>query len=502
MNENSIKGKEWLAVLAILLLSIFLNIYNNHFPLGYNRDELLKADFIQKSHQDFHHPMMLLSSIRTANLFFKFSDPQSLIVLGRTVVGVVGGLIALLSFLLARRFMKPSDALSVALSVAISPIFVAHAHYVKEDLHLTLGCLLSLMMLFRLIEKPGWKNMLWLGLSSGLAFSSHYKSFLLVSIYFMAALWVPKGSKINYGRRLAGSLVIALLTFICINYPVLKNPQDILEGMRFEAAHAMEGHSDMIHIPALPYFFTFHLTHSLLPGMTLLPLLLSLIGVLFCLKHWRNTLWQEKIMILYVFIFYFTVEISPLKPMPDFMRYVIPIVPILLYFSIKMLSQISFKNPMLSKGKFILLILSIAIPFSASTQLAYYMNKDTRETAKRWIEANGGKALYETYASENRDTRCVARLDIPAEQKNGTRFLVSSSFQYDRYYLGSRLKNLEKKVYLIHQSYTDLFKWPYIEIKPQFKPFAYSNPVIRIVDISPATESSGEKAKINKKPPD
>jgi len=494
MNENTIHPKEWLAVLGIVLLSIFLNVCNNDFPLGYNRDELLKVDFIQKNHQDFHHPMMLLACVRAANLFFDFSDPQSVIVLGRTVVGIVGGCMVLVLFLLARRFMNPFYASMTALSAAVSPIFVAHAHYVKEDLHLTFGCLLSLVMLFRLIEKPDWKNTLCLGLSSGLAFSSHYKSFLLTFIYAAAILWVPKGKKIDYAQRLAGSLVIAFLVFLCVNYPILKNPQAILEGMRFEAAHAMEGHSDMIHIPALPYFFTFHLTQSLLPGITFLPLFLSLAGILFCLRHWRETLWQEKIMMFYVFVFYFTVEISPLKPMPDYMRYVIPMVPVLMYFAVKIISKISFKNPVLSKCRFIVLILSVAIPFSSSSQLVHYMNKDTRETAKRWIEASGGKALYETYASENRDTRSVAGLDILSEQKNGTRFLVASSFQYGRYYLGSQINNLEKKVYLIHRSYTDLFKWPYVEIKPLFKSFAYSNPVIRIVDISEGAASSEKKA--------
>jgi 4-amino-4-deoxy-L-arabinose transferase-like glycosyltransferase len=497
MSENTLKGKEWLAILAVVLLSIFLNICNNDFPLGYNRDELLKADFIQKNHQDFHHPMMLLVSVKTANLFFGFSEPQALIVLGRTVVGIIGGLIPLLLFMLSRRFMPFSYALAAAFGGAVSPILVGHAHYVKEDVHLTLGCLLSLIMLFRLIEKPGWKSVFCLGLSSGLAFSSHYKSFLLISIYVMAALWVPRGSRIDYARRLAGSLVFAFLVFTCINYPILKNPWDILEGMRFEAVHAVEGHSDLIHIPALPFFFTFHLTHSLLPGMTFLPLIFSLAGILFCLTRWRKTLWQEKIMMLYIFVFYMAVEISPLKPMPDFMRYVIPVVPVLLYFAAKTMSEISFKNPLLSKSKFILMILSITLPLTVSARLVYHMNKDTRETARRWVEANGGKALYETYASENRDTRCAACMDIPTEQKNGTRFLVASSFEYDRYYLGSRIKNLEKKVYLIHRSYTELFKWPYIEIKPRFKSFAYSNPVIRIVDIGPSLPSSEKKAEIN-----
>lgn len=40
------------------------------------------------------------------------------------------------------------------------------------------------------------------------------------------------------------------------------------------------------------------------------------------------------------------------------------------------------------------------------------------------------------------------------------------------------------KVYAMSRGYRELFKHPYTEIKPPYKSYAFSNPTIRIVDIS------------------
>ncbi|MFC1745172.1 hypothetical protein ACFL35_14350 [Candidatus Riflebacteria bacterium] len=86
---------------GILLFSLFLNLWNNDFPLGYHVDELKKTSYILTGRQDFKHPILMLNIIRFINLFLKVKDPQKLVEMGRTVSGIFGTPGVLVFFLVA-----------------------------------------------------------------------------------------------------------------------------------------------------------------------------------------------------------------------------------------------------------------------------------------------------------------------------------------------------------------------------------------------------------------
>jgi hypothetical protein len=204
-------------------------------------------------------------------------------------------------------------------------------------------------------------------------------------------------------------------------------------------------------------------------------------------------MWQERLLIAYVLLFYFAVEISPLKPHPDYMRYIIPIVPVMIYFAyrgIQLLSLFKLKKPFI----ILITIISMALPLYETIQLVYHLNKDTRYKADQWIKSHGGMAIFEQYAIEARKSnlaqqpgyqyvKTLADLDLEEVKNKKIPYLVASSFMYDRYFLGSKLKNQPKEIYRYHQEYELLFKYPITEIKPDYKSFAFSNPTIRILDI-------------------
>lgn len=62
---------------------------------------------------------------------------------------------------------------------------------------------------------------------------------------------------------------------------------------------------------------------------------------------------------------------------------------------------------------------------------------------------------------------------------------VASSFHYDRYQLGTKLQNQRDA------GYEFLFRYPYAEIRPDYKSFAFSNPVLRIVDLRQPPDLDG-----------
>ena len=66
----------------------------------------------------------------------------------------------------------------------------------------------------------------------------------------------------------------------------------------------------------------------------------------------------------------------------------------------------------------------------------------------------------------------------------GFRYVVASSLRYDLYYYGATLRHQKESVYEAKRTYDDLFdRFPYHEVNPEYKSFAYSNPVIRILDL-------------------
>ena len=94
--------------------------------------------------------------------------------------------------------------------------------------------------------------------------------------------------------------------------------------------------------------------------------------------------------------------------------------------------------------------------------------------------------LYGRYTNTfqlNGDFRTILDVDISSAKKSGIEYLLVSNFVYDRYLKGGKLRGQNQRVYELYEKYGRLFSQPYIEIKPEYKSFAFSNPVIRIVDI-------------------
>src|SRR3977135_2241882 len=79
-------------------------------PLAPQSDEPKKADFVLAGRQDFlpaarqdsPQPLLLVQTVRLANLIARYTDQLALVELGRTVAAMFGGLTVLATILLAR----------------------------------------------------------------------------------------------------------------------------------------------------------------------------------------------------------------------------------------------------------------------------------------------------------------------------------------------------------------------------------------------------------------
>jgi len=486
MRQNLNPSVEGVFLSLILLASLALNLWNNNFPLHYHFDEAKKIHFIKESTQDFGHPLMMLQLVRMARSVFKGSD---VLFLGRVISAILGTGIVLLSFLIARGILKRKYALFAAVAVAVSPIVVIHAHYLKEDIIATFFMMGALYFFLKFLRKDSRNHLILLGVATGLACSSQYKSFLLFFLYSLCPFLVPSLIKSlkKYFKKLALILIIAVVVFCLIDWPMLFDFKVLIKGVVFETKHAFHGHD--IRFYPLDFLFSFHLFHSITPGITLPLTLLGLAYIVFALLRWKSLIWQERILISYVLLFYFSTELMILKPFPDFMRYMIPIVPIVLNFSCALVQKIedSIRS---GKRKYAVYLLAVALLPSLHDTILLddNLNKDTRAILEAWIVQNKQKTIGEGYTTKNKGLYktviSLGQIDIEEARRAGVTCMIASSFMYDRFLWGGSLKKQKPGVYKYCEQYKRIFKYPYIEIKPVFKSFAFSNPTIRIIRIA------------------
>lgn len=165
-----------------------------------------------------------------------FADPSVHYYAGRLLSAVAGTLTVVVTWRFGRRLFGPIGGLSAAALMAVAPLAVRDAHYVKHDVPVTLLVVLTHVVLARLLLAPGhgvdagtmtsqWWRWLaadgrrgwWLaGLLAGLSFSTHYYA-LFVFVPLVAAAMLPQtpGERLRArAMRTATTLLVAAAAFV------------------------------------------------------------------------------------------------------------------------------------------------------------------------------------------------------------------------------------------------------------------------------------------------
>jgi 4-amino-4-deoxy-L-arabinose transferase-like glycosyltransferase len=493
-----IKSHYWL--IAVLIFSAFLNLWNQDFPIEFHADEQKKVRFVLQNTQDFMHPTLLLQVSRLSNYFLDFTERTDIVHIGRTVSAISGILIVLFSYLISQLVFEKKSKYFTALACAVSPILVIHAHYFKEDMLFTAFFTMSLFALLKFLKAQNFKTTIFLGLSIGLAISSKYVAALIIPITLIAPLIYRSENKREIYLSILKSFAISFLVFLIVNYPLTLDFKTFWSGLTYEIDHVIKGHeisgyssssktNTYIAITPFEFWFTFHLRYSLINGMTLPIVLMGALGIFITLWTWNKTKNEEKLILISLFLLYFAAECSPTKPFPDFMRYMIPVVPLLLCFAGKCFDQL------LNKKNLKLVVLPLITLFIGyclwdSSLLLYNLKDDTRRDAIAWLKQNSMKVKGEMYTMCDNRVASLALLDLEKERSEGTEFFVASNFFYDRILFAKKLKKCPNNILEVHQQYTKLFALPYIEFKPKHRSFAFSNPTIRIINIKEENHQS------------
>jgi hypothetical protein len=490
----------WVAdgLAIILIASLALNLLGNEFPIVYHIDEIKKLDFISAWKQDFMHPLLLLQLVRIPNFLFEFDTSRSLAVLGRSIVGVVGTVLVLLVHCLLRRTYSSGVCLLVSASIAFCPTVVVHSHYIKEDILLTTCLIGSLIAIAKFVERPSPRFGVGMGIAWGLSFSTHYKSVLLVPLFLVFLLhecWVQESRRVEHRFAITlrpvvvGSIVaiaVSVLVFLIVNFPATRDWDVFVKGVSYEANHAVDGHVGFRLYP-MPHWFTYHLRYNLWTGMTPVMCLWGLVGLCLVLIRWRSLSPLLRLIALFTILFYLVPEVSPTKPPPDDGRYVIPVAVGLLCCVAECLRCSSNFIGSAQRSVYFLHIFSVSWGLLDSSFLIWHMDRDTRAIAHEWVRnqlpSNASIAFSRLANHGNEQARFGRQLNVQDCRASGVDFLVLSSFNYDRYFLAANLPGQDPIVYEQAQEFQKLFQLPYKEFRPRYRSFAFSNPVIRIVQL-------------------
>lgn len=477
--------KKWLPLLLLFIccaVCLRFFTYNNNFSLAIHHDEPKKAVFLEKNKQDFKHPILMLQSIRLAqpNVFGDRSM-QRVLHRGRGVSSWFGLIGIALFFCLVWYLSNYWTAFFVTMAVGLSPMIVLHAHYVKEDIYLFAGLMLTVLAHSLWVTKKNSWFVLLLALGLGVSFSSHYKSVIYAIVIILMTPWVGKKFIVKYliGSFIAG--LIGLGIFALINFPMFENFEVFKTGLLFEKDHALDGHT--VKLWPTAWWFTFHIQKSLFLGIGIIPTILGFLGLFWALFKWKTLKQGERVLAIFTLVFYFVVELSPLKPHPGYIRYALPTVPGLMYFLhkglVSLANRFQLKSYLTYGG-----MVAITIGLGTLSQMRMdEFEPDTRKVAEEKYKRQGLKYAHEKYTNdEGAGLWSIGQLKPDTFTKPFDVFVISN-FIYDRYLLGQNLPEQKRELYYYAEVYNELMKLPSEEVRTPRGPFGFHNPIVRIIDV-------------------
>ncbi|NOR80892.1 MAG: phospholipid carrier-dependent glycosyltransferase [Methyloprofundus sp.] len=473
---NSILSKYFYIILALLLISLSgLYTFNNDFKLGFHADESKKVRFILKNKQDFKHPMLILQTAKVANLFMGYKKKQDTAVLARYTTAFYATLSVFLVFLITYTISRSRLAgLLASLLYGVTPGLAIHAHYIKEDVALATFLLLTIYAILKKWQSK-W-NFIWIGLPFGLAMSSHYKSILFIFILFLLPVLFKKGETyLRSYSQVVAIIFFALLVFLSINYPIFIDFEQFKNGILFEAKHAVKGHRLRLPFNVYPFF---HLRQSFMPSMGGLFAGIGIVALFFSVLRFLKISAALKLVTLSTLIYYLAVEMAPLKPAPDYFRYILPVIPGLAILLACYSAQSNKK--MIRIGLQLFMILCVIQPLYLSVNIMNSVPNDPRyQVVERMKNINDKYILWGSYTNKPYNRNVLKLNDY--DQKA---YLVLSSFDYSRYVLGESLDGQPESISQYSRHYKRLLSL--YEVETISSPFSYAfmGPTIKIIKLN------------------
>ncbi|MGH7411931.1 MAG: ArnT family glycosyltransferase [Candidatus Methylomirabilis sp.] len=500
----------------VAAVAMFTNL-SYGLPLYYHPDEPIKAmsamEFVRgRIPPRFNHPhFMLLFSVPFLHLGNALGVHP--ILAARASVATLGVATTCMLFLVGNSLAGRLAGFAAALIYATAPLAVVAAHDFKEDAPLAFWLTVQLLFLVGYLRR-GRPRDLWLAATAlGFGVGTKYTGLIAAPLLVGAALVGPSSG--GRWKMLGMATFLAVVGFVASTPSILRYPGDFLTGLSFEGRHAVSGHGILepwsseprpsaenpgtpLTVSPVSFFWTYHLRHSLVPGISIVGVLLVLIGLVIAVTRGDRQWW---LMASGFGLFYFVLETLPLKPPPFAPRYMVAALP---YAALLGGGALSFA---LNGGPFrkallgTLVAATIGLNGFTSFQQVEAMRPDTRDEARAWILQNiphgariiiPGLVWYTPFAGSFHQQafpfEIAAHEDPPISQLraailNPRAYLLLSSFNYQRHL---DHPGFNPEMYRFYRSLLDGHT-PLATFRVPFQPPGYHNPTIMIFHLAGET---------------
>jgi hypothetical protein len=356
-----------------------------------------------------------------------FIDPSAHFLAGRAFSVVCGTLTIVALYWFGRRLYDRPTGLAAAAFLAVSPIAVRDAHYVKLDVPVTMFVVLAHGALARIVTDPlaASRRSSWLiaGLLSGLAVSTQYYAVFLAFPIVAVALVDWRGS-----RRWKKT---ATLFLWCAAGAVV----GFLAGTPFLLVDLSKALSDIAHVREVD------VDRALVGGMFsatgayLKILLLDSVGWPVWLAAVAGAIWAlatdwRRGLLLVSFFVPFFAFIANTVPMSRYLNVVLPLIALSAGFATIKMSRLSRRR---STTVAVVLVVGAMLPglvTSIRTSL-FIRQADTRTLAREFLESRvrpGESVLIQPYSAPLRPSREAL---VEALRRNlGSESKASAKFQH------------------------------------------------------------------------
>lgn len=462
------------AAFALAAISVVVTARNIDFPLGTLVDEYAKLHAMA-GHANFYHPLLMPELAQVANLVIQAKDPQALVEVGRLCAAFAGGLLVLATFGLARLVLPDLPALAAAAATAVTPLVTVHARLFKEDIFVAPFLILALMALIRLLQAPTNGRALLLGVLLGLAAGAKYVGAVLLPFALAAILLVPSPEVSKWKRRPLLVTAVALVVFRLVEIPGFHRLVRLRRGFQFEWTHMANGHD--IALPLTKTFGVFHLSQSLWSGLGPPLLALGLLGLGAPLLATRERRLPLAIIAAFSILWYVIHEAAPLKPYPDFPRYMLPLAALLPILAASLVYELCarFDGRGVTAAAAVLVAAAPALWVSLRTNMP---DVDPRDVVPPIVQATGARVAIDRYGRRNARLPILGRTLTPPTALD-IDVLITSNFTYDRY--DNYAARAEADKLLGGPFYLSLAALPHLDISNGRPSLGYFNPVLRVV---------------------
>jgi Dolichyl-phosphate-mannose-protein mannosyltransferase len=448
-------------------------------PLAPQSDEPKKAYFVLAGRQDFLQPLLLLQTVRLANLIARYTDQLAVVELGRTVAAVFGGLTVLATIVLARRVVGRALALGAGLIAAVTPLIAFHAQLLKEDIFLAPWLLFALAALDRLRESVELRRALLFGITVGLAASAKYIGAVLLPVACALPLIAPvAGTSLRrYYATLAWSAGAAIAVFALVNAPAFLTPDIFLHGLGTEIAHAVTKH--IIVWPGWYSHFLFHWTTSLWPGLGPALAVAGLAGALLVVADWRASPPAIRLVLVFAVLWYLLHELSPMKPFMAIERHMTVMGGLFAVLAVHLADRLSVRGPRTWQTAIATAIVAIAAAPAALSTIAIARSapNDTRSVVERVRAALDGPDAVDWYATFPASGHYPPLTTI----KETTDYVVIVQETADRFAQSRAFAHQSDPARAYARAYGELLAQPAILVESTAGNFSYRNVPLRVV---------------------